>query len=129
MRKPMRIGSRLAVLLAVAGLLCQPVFASEDSPLSPSLVLVLKLVSTDRVQPATGVVVSDDGNTLLLVVGSSQPFRGLAKTIEEAGIVKLIQAWIQEGFCFGRRTDSPTSEKLGEPTLYPSGFEPDELEG
>jgi hypothetical protein len=58
---------RIAVALLLTGLLCQPATASEYEPLSPSVVLVLKLVATDRVQPATGVVVSDDG--LVLVPG------------------------------------------------------------
>ena len=33
----------------------------EARPLSPSVVLVLKLVSQDRVQPTTGIVMSNDG--------------------------------------------------------------------
>lgn len=34
-------------------------------PLSPSVVLVLKLVSQDRVQPTTGIVMSDDGLVMI----------------------------------------------------------------
>ncbi len=77
MRKPVRMTGCLVALSLAAALLWAPVNASQDVQLSPSLVLVLKLVSADRVQPATGVVVSDDG----LVLVPSEFVTGAAEII------------------------------------------------
>jgi hypothetical protein len=59
-----RVTTCLAAITA-AVLLCLPAGASQAAALSPSIVLVLKLVAADRVQPVTGVVVSDDGLVLV----------------------------------------------------------------
>jgi hypothetical protein len=64
MRCAHRIPPRLAALLAAALLgLCAT--AAQAAQLSPSVVLVLKLVAADRVQPVTGIVVSNDGLVLV----------------------------------------------------------------
>lgn len=55
------IACLVAVLVTV--LPCPSMGASQV--LSPSVVLVLKLVTADRVQPVTGIVVSDDGLVLV----------------------------------------------------------------
>jgi hypothetical protein len=55
--------STLIMVLACSGFLhAQPV---ETRPLSPSVVLVLKLVSSTRAQPTTGIVMSDEGLVLV----------------------------------------------------------------
>ena len=64
MRCTHRKSSRLTALLA-ATLLGLCAIAGQAAQLSPSVVLVLKLVAADRVQPVTGVVVSDDGLVLV----------------------------------------------------------------
>jgi len=45
--------------------LLQAAHAQESSPMSPSVVLVLKLVSKTHVKPITGIVVSDEGMVLV----------------------------------------------------------------
>jgi hypothetical protein len=65
-----RVHKRLlsGCLLLIALWVSFPVAAQqeqEDRPLSPSVVLVLKLVSKTHVQPTTGIVVSDDGLVLV----------------------------------------------------------------
>lgn len=57
--------NRLVIVLLLAGLMCQAAGASVDEELSPSVVLVLKLIAADRVQPVTGIVVSDSGLVLV----------------------------------------------------------------
>lgn len=48
-------------LAALLGILAPQAPAQQARPLSPSVVLVLKLVSQDRVQPTTGIVMNNDG--------------------------------------------------------------------
>lgn len=58
--------SREPLLLSLMVLfLTQSVSAQEVVPMSPSVVLVLKLVSTTHVKPTTGIVISDDGLVLV----------------------------------------------------------------
>lgn len=53
-------------MLLLAGSVClQPATAQQNAPISPSLVLVLKLVSNTLVKPTTGIVVSNDGMVLV----------------------------------------------------------------
>ena len=52
-------------LLLMALLMIQPAVAQQTGPVSSSVVLVLKLVSTTRVKPVTGIVVSDGGLVLV----------------------------------------------------------------
>jgi len=52
-------------LLLISLCLAQAVAAQQSAPISPSVVLVLKLVSSTLVKPTTGIVVSDDGLVLV----------------------------------------------------------------
>lgn len=54
-----------ALLLLVVFTHLQSAAAQQAEPMSPSVVLVLKLVSKTLVKPTTGVVVSDDGMVLV----------------------------------------------------------------
>ncbi len=76
-RKPKRMTGSLVALILASALPWTPVGAIQDGQISPSVVLVLKLISADRVQPATGVVVSDDG----LVLVPSEFVTGAAEII------------------------------------------------
>ena len=58
------IGRPLLLLLITIGL-SFPVLAEDAKSLSPSVVLVLKLVSKTHVKPTTGIVISDDGLVLV----------------------------------------------------------------
>lgn len=53
------------LLLLVAFALTQTVAAQQAEPISPSVVLVLKLVSSTHVKPTTGIVIADDGLVLV----------------------------------------------------------------
>lgn len=64
-RAAVRFFGRYLLLSLVAMCLVQVVHAQESTPLSPSVVLVLKLVSKTHVKPVTGIVVSDDGRVLV----------------------------------------------------------------
>jgi hypothetical protein len=57
--------NRYLLLSVSALLLAHTASAQEITPLSPSVVLVLKLVSTTHVKPTTGIVVSDHGLVLV----------------------------------------------------------------
>ncbi len=59
-----RLFSRV-LLLSIALCLAQAAVAQQTAPLSPSVVLVLKLVSSTHVKPTTGIVVSDNGLVLV----------------------------------------------------------------
>jgi len=63
-RLPVRLICRALLLLAGAVHL-QLATAQQSEPMSPSVVLVLKLVSSTLVKPTTGVVVSDNGLVLV----------------------------------------------------------------
>ena len=68
MRVSMRDVCRLfgrGMLLLVAFALTQTAVARQAEPMSPSVVLVLKLVSSTHVKPTTGIVISDDGLVLV----------------------------------------------------------------
>lgn len=52
-------------LLLLGFLLPQAAFTQQVRPTSPSVVLVLKLVSATHVKPTTGIVISDDGLVLI----------------------------------------------------------------
>ena len=54
-----------AMLVLVSLCLGQVAMAQQAGPVSPSVVLVLKLVSSTHVKPTTGIVVSDDGLVLV----------------------------------------------------------------
>ena len=54
-----------AMLLIVQPFLYRVGSAEETPPLSPSVVLALKLISTTLVNPVTGIVISDDGKVLV----------------------------------------------------------------
>lgn len=60
MRDACRYLSR-GLLLLVVFTLTQTVAAQQTEPMSPSVVLVLKLVSSTHVKPTTGIVISDNG--------------------------------------------------------------------
>lgn len=64
MRDVWRLLSR-GLLLLIAFALTQAASAQQAEPLSPSVVLVLKLVSATHVKPTTGVVISGDGLVLV----------------------------------------------------------------
>ena len=53
------------LLLLVAFALTHAAAAQQAEPMSPSVVLVLKLVSSTHVKPTTGIVISDDGLVLV----------------------------------------------------------------
>ena len=53
------------LLLLVAFALTHTAAAQQAEPMSPSVVLVLKLVSSTHVKPTTGIVISDDGLVLV----------------------------------------------------------------
>jgi hypothetical protein len=53
------------MLLLVVFTLTQTVAAQQTEPMSPSVVLVLKLVSSTHVKPTTGIVISDNGLVLV----------------------------------------------------------------
>ena len=61
----MRFISRCLAPSLMGLLLTQAVNAQQAPPMSPSVVLVLKLVSATHVKPATGIVVSDNGLVLV----------------------------------------------------------------
>ena len=61
---PVRCFGRGLLLLVVFAHL-QSALAEQAAPVSPSVVLVLKLVSNTLVKPTTGIVVSDDGSVLV----------------------------------------------------------------
>ena len=61
----MRFIKRSLALSLMAILLTQATNAQQAPPMSPSVVLVLKLVSATHVKPATGIVVSDKGLVLI----------------------------------------------------------------
>ena len=61
----MRFTNRYLLLSLMSLLLTQAVSAQQATPMSPSVVLVLKLVSATHVKPATGIVVSDNGLVLV----------------------------------------------------------------
>jgi len=58
------IGHQMLLLVFITGL-SLPVAAEDEKSLSPSVVLVLKLVSKTHVKPTTGIVISDDGLVLV----------------------------------------------------------------
>jgi len=62
-RVPVRLLRRSLLLVILA--LLQPAQAQQAEPMSPSVVLVLKLVSNTLVKPTTGIVVSDEGMVLV----------------------------------------------------------------
>ncbi|MDH4020262.1 MAG: FHA domain-containing protein [Xanthomonadales bacterium] len=57
----MRSLTRRALVLLIALCLSQMAMAQQAGSMSPSVVLVLKLVSSTHVKPTTGIVVSDSG--------------------------------------------------------------------
>lgn len=59
------ISRRCLAVMLLALLTVAPALAQQAGTISPSLVLVLKLVSTTHVQPVTGIVVSADGQVLV----------------------------------------------------------------
>ena len=59
-----RVLSRVSLLL-ISLCLAQLAMAQQPVPISPSVVLVLKLVSSTHVKPTTGIVVSDNGLVLV----------------------------------------------------------------
>ena len=61
----MRVIKRYLALSLMGILLTQAVSAQQAPPMSPSVVLVLKLVSATHVKPTTGIVVSDQGLVLV----------------------------------------------------------------
>jgi hypothetical protein len=61
---PVRCFGRGLLLLVIFAHL-QSALAEQAAPVSPSVVLVLKLVSNTLVKPTTGIVVSDDGSVLV----------------------------------------------------------------
>jgi len=63
-RPPARLFCRALLLLAAFALI-PPALAQPAAAISPSVVLVLKLVSATLVKPTTGIVVSDDGMVLV----------------------------------------------------------------
>lgn len=67
-----RFRHRFAVM-AVTMALCLFAVADQAAQLSPSVVLVLKLVAADRVQPISGVVVSGDGHVLVPAAFVEEP--------------------------------------------------------
>jgi len=62
-----RCCSRLLPVLLLALVLPVAVDAQQQQAMSPSVVLVLKLVSATHVEPTTGIVVTDDELVLVLV--------------------------------------------------------------
>lgn len=54
-------GHRLLVVMLLVWFLPQAAWSLQARPLSPSVVLVLKLVSTTRAQPTTGIVLTNEG--------------------------------------------------------------------
>jgi len=56
---------RFLLLSLMSLLLAQAASAQQVTPMSPSVVLVLKLVSATHVKPTTGIVVSDNGLVLV----------------------------------------------------------------
>ena len=60
-----QIFSRLSALLLLAVVFAGVADAQQDRPMSPSVVLVLKLVSATHVEPTTGIVVTDNGVVLV----------------------------------------------------------------
>jgi len=70
LRRPVQTRVRHFVLACVTLLIAQPFLyrissAEEAPPMSPSVVLALKLISTTHVNPVTGIVISDDGKVLV----------------------------------------------------------------
>jgi hypothetical protein len=61
----MRFINRYLLLSLISLLLAQAASAQQATPMSPSVVLVLKLVSATHVKPTTGIVVSDNGLVLV----------------------------------------------------------------
>ncbi len=61
----MRYINRYLLLSLMSLLLAQAASAQQVTPMSPSVVLVLKLVSATHVKPTTGIVVSDNGLVLV----------------------------------------------------------------
>jgi len=61
----MRFINRFLLLSLMSLLLAQAASAQQLAPMSPSVVLVLKLVSATHVKPTTGIVVSDNGLVLV----------------------------------------------------------------
>jgi len=61
----MRVINRYLLLSLMCLLLAQAASAQQLTPMSPSVVLVLKLVSATHVKPTTGTVVSDNGLVLV----------------------------------------------------------------
>lgn len=64
-RTMLRFFGRYLLLALITLYLPQAAHAQESSPMSPSVVLVLKLVSKTHVKPVTGIVVSDEGMVLV----------------------------------------------------------------
>jgi hypothetical protein len=64
-RTALRFFGRYLLLSLIALYLLQAAHAQEAPPMSPSVVLVLKLVSKTHVKPVTGIVVSDEGMVLV----------------------------------------------------------------
>jgi hypothetical protein len=60
-----QVSRRVLLLVLMALLMGQSASAQNTEPMSSSVVLVLKLVSAQRVRPVTGVVVSADGLVLV----------------------------------------------------------------
>ena len=70
LHRPVQIRARHILLICVTlifaqSFLCRSSSAEESPPLSPSVVLALKLISTTHVNPVTGVVISGDGKVLV----------------------------------------------------------------
>ena len=64
-RAVLRFFNRSLLLSLVVALPAQAADVRQTSSMSPSVVLVLKLVSATHVKPVTGIVVSDDGIVLV----------------------------------------------------------------
>ncbi len=64
-RTALRFFGRYLLLSLIALYLLQAAHAQEAPPMSPSVVLVLKLVSKTHVKPVTGIVVSVEGVVLV----------------------------------------------------------------
>jgi len=79
-----RFMNRYILLLLASMLLVQSASAEDDIPMSPSVVLVLKLISATHVKPTTGIVVSDDGMVLV-----PADFIGASNDLADAEIVVL----------------------------------------